>query len=307
MSYRAFLAELERDFPSPVYFFSAADPFLCREAIRAVKERIPVAERDFNLHVCDLSSQDEEKVSVEQVLSIARTVSFFGGRRFTIVTGNLQKLPKRENERLAHYAESPAENSVLLVFHCGVLSKGMKDLFRAFKPIPIDIRGSDVPQWVKQNLSARGVEISGEAVDYIISFVGNDLGLLSGEIEKISALGKKKITVDDIAPLVAGGRHYGIFDLVNALKAGDVERVFQIYASLRDTSDDYGLIGALNWQYARLHQSQEMNVRDEAYLRRVFQLLHEADLEIKSSGRSYPMELLFIRLLRLQRSYLPYG
>ena len=306
MSLQSFLNEVRKGLPSPVYLFSVSDPFLCREALGAVRTLVPVAERDFNLHIFDLLTQGEENTTLERVLEVANTASFFGGKRFTIMTGNLQKFLKDDLEKLAIYAAKPPQDSVLVIFHVGVLSKVAKEKFKAFKPVSIDMRDSEIPQWIKQNIKAKGIDISDDAVEYIISLVGYDPGLLSAEIEKISFAGQKKIDIDDISDIVAGGRQYGIFDLVNALREQDSDRVFRIYKSLKETSDDYGLIGALNWQYARFF-SEKMSQQGKAYLLNIFGLLHQADIEMKSSGRNFPVEYLLVKLLRLQRLHSPFG
>ena len=306
MSFQSFLNEIRKGFPSPVYLFSVSDQFLCRESLGAIRELVPVAERDFNLHVFDLVAQGEENVAFERILDVANTVSFFGGKRFTIITGNLQKLLKKDVERLKSYALKPPQDSVLVIFHQGVLSKEAREKFKEFKPVSIDIRESEIPQWVKQRVRAREIDISDEAVEYLISFVGNDLGLLSAEIDKISFVGQQRIDIDDISDIIAGGKQYGIFDLVNALRVRDADRVFRIYKSLKETSDDYSLIGALNWQYAHFTH-EKISQREKDYLLNVFELLHQADIEIKSSGRTFPMEYLLLRLLRLRGSRSPSG
>jgi DNA polymerase-3 subunit delta len=306
MSFRSFLNEIQKGCPSPVYLFSVSDPFLCREALEALRELVSVDERDFNFHVYDLLSQGEENVMLEHVLGVANTVSFFGGRRFTVVLGNLQKFLKKDIEKLKSYVSMPPQDSVLVIFHQGAMTKDAREKFKAFKPVSIDIRDSETPQWIKQRMRARGIDISDEAIEYLISLVGFDLGLLSAEIEKISFINQKRIGVEDISDIVAGGRQYGIFDLVNALQMQDADRVFRIYKSLKETSDDYGLIGALNWQYARFCNEKTIQ-QEREYLLKVFALLHQADIEIKSSGRNFPMEYLLVKLLRLQGLHSPSG
>lgn len=306
MSFQSFLNEIRKGFPSPVYLFSAADPFLCREALGALRELVPAAERDFNLHIFDLLAQGEDTVTLDRILDVANTVSFFGGKRFTAVTANVQKILKKDLEKLKGYALKPSPDSVLLIFHQGVLSKDAREKFKAFKPVSIDIRETEIPQWIKQRVRVRDIEISDEAVGYLISLVGNDLGLLSAEIEKISFIGQKRINTDDISDIVAAGRQYGVFDLVDALKVQDAGRVFRIYKALKETSDDYSLIGALNWQYARF-LDEKISLQEKEYLLNVFELLHQADMELKSSGRNFPMEYLLVRLLRLRGLRSPSG
>jgi DNA polymerase-3 subunit delta len=304
MSFKSFLNEIGKGLPAPVYLFYAPDPFLHREAVEAIRELVPLAERDFNLHVFDLSSPGDETPAFERVLDVANTASFFGGRRFTVLICNLQKLSKKDHEKLTAYVSTPASGSVFVIFHNGVFSKGAKEKFSGLKPVSIDIRESEIPYWITQRARMKGVEISDEASEYLISLVGPDPGLLSAEIEKFSFLGKERIDVDDISDIVAGGRLYGIFDIVNALRERDSERVFMIYKALRETAEDYGLIGALNWQYARGLRSESSSTERE-YLLKVFELLNKADIDIKSSGRNFPMEYLLVKLLRLQERRSP--
>lgn len=78
MSFQAFLKEVEKGLPSPVYLLQASDPFLHREAVETIKSLVPETERDFNLQIFDLSPSGEEGVTLGQILDVANTVSFFG-------------------------------------------------------------------------------------------------------------------------------------------------------------------------------------------------------------------------------------
>ncbi len=299
MSFQTFLKEIDKGLPAPVYLFYAQDTFLCREAIEAIRRLVPPTERDFNLHVFDLSMPGDEPMTFAQILDVANTVSFFGGRRFTLCIANPQKLLKKDQERLNSYISKPAPGSVFVLLHNGALSKEAREKFQALKPLSLDIRESEIPHWIKQRAKVKGLEISDEASDYLIGLIGPDLSLLSSEIEKISLLGKQAIDVDDILDIVTGGRLYSIFDLVDALREKDAEQVFAIYKTMRETAEDYSLIGALNWLYARKLHSRNSRAENE-YLLRVFELLNKADIDIKSSGRTFPMEYLLVKLLRLQ-------
>lgn len=302
MSYQTFINEIGKGLRSPVYFFYATDSFLHREAINEIKRLVPEEQRDFNFHLFDISFEDE-KQSVEEILNVARTGSFFGGRRFTILTGDLKKIVKKDFEKLNRYILSPSPDSVFILLHHGALKKELKEKLKTLKPVSLDIRESDIQLWVKQKAMMKGVEISDKASEYLIGITGTDLGLLASELEKISLLAEGKIQLEDIADIVAGGRSYGVFELVDALKGGNTEAVFRIYNALKGTAEDFSLIGALNWQYGRIRR--HMMDREEDYFSKVFRLLNEADIDIKSSGRTFPMELLLFKLLRLRKGRLP--
>jgi DNA polymerase III subunit delta len=299
MSYQGFLTEIAKGLPAPVYLLYTSDPFLQREALEVIKKLVPESDRDFNLHIFDTSSPDDTP-GVQQILDVTNTISFFGGRRYTILAGNLQKISKKDVEKINGYLSAPAQNSVFIMLHDGLMKKDAKEKFQVQKQISLDIRESEIPSWIKQRVRMKKLEISDEATDYLIGITGTDLGLLSSELEKISLIGKQRIEIPDIADIVAGGRTYSVFDLVNALNMKNAEKVFSIYNILKETADDYSLIGALNWQYTRsIHPG--MDKAENSYYRRVFELLNMADEDIKSSGRSYPLEYLLIKLLRLKK------
>ncbi|MEW6003418.1 MAG: DNA polymerase III subunit delta [Nitrospirota bacterium] len=297
MSFQTFLQVIEKGLPSPVYLLSAIDPFLQREAIEEIRKLIPDEERDFNLNIFDLSLLKEENLPFDRILDAANTVSFFGRRRFVIVTGNLEKLSKKEIEMLERYISNPAPNSVFLIIHCGLLKREIRQRFATLKPISLDMRETEIPGWLEQKTKIKGLELSDEVVDYLIGLTGSDLGLLSSEIEKIALFGKSNITISDLSDIIEGSRSYSVFDLVDALKMRDVERVFGIYKILKETTEAHSLIGALNWQYGRDSLSQSRPGKE--YLFKVFELLNDTDIDIKSSGRSFPVEYLLIKLLRL--------
>jgi DNA polymerase-3 subunit delta len=297
MSFQRLVDQIGKGLPFPVYLLYASDPFLHREALVLIKRFVPEEERDFNLHIFDLSLLKEEHQSFERILEVLHTVSFFGNRRVTVLTGNLQKMSKKDLLKLDEYISNPAPDSVFIMLHEGTVKKEMRERFKRSHAIALDMREGEVPYWIKQRAAMNGIEISHEAVDYLVGIIGPDLGLLSAEIEKIALLGQKRIEVHDISDIIEGGRLYSTFDLVGALRERDVEQVFKIYETLRDVTDDYGLIGALNWHYGRSMFSGSR--KDVTYSSQAFNLLHNADKDIKSSGRTFPMEYLLVKLLRL--------
>lgn len=297
MSYQAFLQEIEKGLLSPVYLLYASDSFLLREALGLIKSVVPEGERAFNLHIFDLSSP-EERFSLQQVIEVANMFPFFGKRRFSVLWADLQKLPEKDLKRLDAYVSNPAPHSVFVMLHEGELKKDMRERFRASKIVFLDIKESEIPSWIKHKARLRGLEITDDVADYLLGLTGPSLGLLSAEIDKVSLLGKKNVSIEDISDIIAGGRFYSPFELVDALRQKDAKRVFRIYKELKGTTEDYNLIGVLNWLYGRNLAFRAWQKREE-YFYRVFEILNKADIDIKSSGIDFPMEYLLIKLLRL--------
>src|SRR4030043_464570 len=109
---------------------------------------------------------------------------------------------------------------------------------------------------------------------------------------------RQRVSVDDVSEIVEGGGFYTPFDLVDALEAKNPEKVFRIYKVLKETTESYRLIGILNWLYGR-NLPVRSRTEGNKYLLKVFEILNKADIDIKSSGRDFPLEYLLVKLLRI--------
>jgi DNA polymerase III delta subunit len=290
MGIRDFLEHLERGFKAPSYVLYSADQYLLKESLLEVSNTIPEAERDFCFHTFDLDFPDEA-APVERIIDVLNTVPFLGGRQVVAVE-NSQKMNEEDIGRIAGYLGRPSPDSVLFLLNTGTLKKTHREKLKGARFIAVDIKERDLPFWVTEKAARKGIKLTSEAVEYLIGTIGPDAGLLSSEIEKLSLTGKEKPGKDDIAEIIRGIGDCDAFDLINALRAKDTEKVLKIYKTLSETQEPYGLLGALNWHYGRVADGLENRVE-------VFSLLNDADTMLKSSGGIYPLEHLLLRLLRL--------
>jgi len=296
MSYRNLLDEIKKRLPSLSYILTSSDRFLHAEATALIRDLVPSEERDFNFHSFDLLASDQDKASIDQILDVVNTVPFFAGRKYVLIE-NFQKAVKKDLKKLEIYLQRPSESSVLILLYEGSLKKDAKESLKGVKQIVLDIREGDMPAWIREKAKLKGLGLSDDAAGYLLATIGPDLGMLSTELEKLTLIGKPSIGRDDIAEVIEGKRTYGTFDLINAIRAKDTEKTFRVYSILRETEEPYGLLGALNWQYAQL-LGEKSSPREKDYLYQVFRLLNSADMGIKTGG-FYPFELLLVKLLRL--------
>jgi DNA polymerase III delta subunit len=290
MSIKTFLEEVKKGLGSPAYLLCAQDPYLLKEAAFSVKKTMPEHELDFLFHMFDMLP-GESTASVEHIKDVLNTVSMMGGRK-TVVMDNIQKLTESDIDKVAAYISSPSPDSVLILLNSGTLKKSPKEKLKKAKVIQLDIRERDLPFWVMEKAAGKGLKLTDRAVEYLIGTIGPDAGLLSSEIEKFALAGTDKIDVEDISRIIKGNGDYDAFDLVDALKSKRPEKVFSIYRALSETQEPYSILGALNWHYGRIRDRLKEKEK-------VFALLSEADLMIKSKGGAYPLEYLLVRLLKL--------
>jgi DNA polymerase III subunit delta len=296
MSYGNFLGEIKKGLPSNSYILVSSDPFLFSEAVSAIKGLIPPEERDFNLHLFDLSSTGENPVPFENIIDTLNTMPFFTGRKFVIIA-NFQKILKKDLLKLEQYLTRPSESSVMVLMNSGTSKKDTKDRLKGLKQIILDIKSNEIFSWLQEKADAKKIELPDSAAEYLVGTIGPDLGMLSSEIDKLSLLGKPKVEKKDIIEVIEGKRTYSAFDLVNAIKEKNTEKVLRIYKVLKETEEPYSLLGVLNWQYSQLLSGRNSS-QDKQYFHKIFSALNKADVSIKSSGSSYPMELLLVNLLK---------
>jgi len=299
MSFRNFTDEIKKGLPSPNYLLVSSDYFLHSEAVSLIKGLVPPGERDFNFHSFDLLSSEGDKLPLEHILDVLNTASFFSGRKF-VVLENIQKLLKKDLLKLESYLLKPSAGSVLILLNAGTLKKETKERLTGAKQVLLDIREKEMPAWLQERARLKGFEMSEANAAYLLGVVGPDLGMLSSELEKLMLTGSTKIEKKDIVEVVEGRRTYSTFALIDAIKARDTEKTFKIYGVLKETEEPYSLLGALNWQYGQFMASGNTSA-DRNYYYNVFNLMHKADVAIKSSGTYFPVELLLVKLLRLAK------
>ncbi|MCL5021852.1 MAG: DNA polymerase III subunit delta [Nitrospirae bacterium] len=293
MSIRHFIQELEKGLRAPVYFLYADDPYLLKEASLIGERTVPEGERDFSVTVFDLDGIDKVP-PFAQIVDVINTVPFMGRR--TVIIENIQELSRKDMGPLENYLSDPSPYALLILLHMGSPKAQFKDVIKKAKSVSLDIRPQELPLWIKEKARQKGFELTQDAVEYLLGITGADVGLLSAELEKFSFIGKSRLDTGDIRGVVKGNSDFDAFDLVNALRERNPEKVFKVARALQETQESYSLLGALNWHYSRLFSKERRG--DERY-RRVFELLSEADAGIKTSGGTFPLEYLLVKLLRI--------
>lgn len=117
-----------------------------------------------------------------------------------------------------------------------------------FEPLP----STKLHQWIKAETSRQGGEIEPAAITALLDRAGEDQWRLHNEIAKLVDHGSP-ITAEAVREMVEQGHNETIFDLVEAMTAGQINKALQIYRELltAKVSEMY-ILTMIQWQLRNL-------------------------------------------------------
>ncbi|HVV84149.1 MAG TPA: DNA polymerase III subunit delta [Kofleriaceae bacterium] len=214
----------------PVYIVSSEHPLLVDRALAAVRDAaVPASMRAWNYDVV------EGKVSASRLLTTCQTLPMMGAYRMVYVR-DLAPTAADELTALVPYLDAPSPSTVLfavtskldkrLKFYAAAGKKGFLHVLEA----PRQVEG-----WIRSEAADRGVRFAAGAVNRLADAVGNDLSRLALCIDQLALYaGGREVTADDVDDLVADTRERTVFELTDAIGAGELGRALVAVASLID-------------------------------------------------------------------------
>lgn len=236
----------------PVYFLFGDEEFLIDEAVqRIMAAAVDESTRSFNLDVlygAEATTIDiYERASAYPLMADRRVVIVREIDRTFAVRG------KPENTSpFVRYLHSPLPTTVLVMTAATseFMAKG-----KAKSPFDLlvdhttavhfkKIYDREIPSWLSSRVRSRGREITPEAVELFIGFVGGTLRVLNNEIEKLFTYveDRKKITADDVRAVVGASRVYNVFELQKAIGTRNQELSIEIADRMLESGESEQLI-----------------------------------------------------------------
>jgi DNA polymerase-3 subunit delta len=116
--------------------------------------------------------------------------------------------------------------------------------------------------WVRRATDRRGKAIAPEAVELLVLCVGEDLGSMDAELEKLSLYvgQRERIEAEDVGAIVSATAGPAPFALTNALAAGDAAAAVEaLVGTMTVRGEEFRVLGQIAWHLRRaLTWKQEM-------------------------------------------------
>lgn len=226
-----FADALERSEIAPIYALVSAEPLLVSRALSAIRAAVlDEATAAWNHDVFD-----GRGASGAQIRAAADTLPMMGDRRLVEVRG-AQQMAAAELAALLDYVASPNPRSTL-VLTATKADKRIK-LWAALSKAGY-LHELSAPRaigrWLEAEARSAGIAIDPGARRRLVDVVGKDVSRLSVALEMLSLYaGGEPISSEHIDDLIAHTRESTVFELTDAIAAGNQPRALEIIASLTD-------------------------------------------------------------------------
>lgn len=234
LSYRDALTEIRKAKFSPVYILMGEEPYYLDLIVKELEKRV-VAETDRDFNTFIYYGADAR---LDVVVASAQQYPMMSERQLVILK-EAQAMDKAKTslEKLEGYVSHPTKTTVFaLVFKGDNLNATSKLMKAASASGAVVVKSPKVPDWnldrvAKDYCQSRGYTIEPKAAAMLAEFIGNDLGTLFGEIEKLIITlpeGNKSLTAELIERNVGISKDYNNFELQRAIAHKDYAKAMRI-------------------------------------------------------------------------------
>ncbi len=259
-----------------IYIFHGEDEFSVREELNAVRERLD----EDGMLAGNISSLDGRTLKPGELIGVCATVPFLGTHRLVVVEGLLGRFEsgrsggrRREGRgsresiepwRALPPALTEMPESTTLVFVEGELSAG-NGLLKLMAPLAevrefVSLRQRVVPDWIRSRAAKQELSISPRAIALLAELVGNDLRMLSQELEKLAVYAEgRQIEEEDVRELVSSAREASVLAMVDAVVEGRSGQAVRLLEQMRDEGvASMAALGMITRQYRNLILAKEL-------------------------------------------------
>ncbi|MFC1607116.1 DNA polymerase III subunit delta [Candidatus Latescibacterota bacterium] len=188
------------------------------------------ATRDFNF-----DTLSAEGFSLDKLAELVITFPMMAERRVIVIRDYDKVHPETRKKAGKIIADTPETTFVIVEGEkATVTPKPPKEylLSESFRRI----YDNKLPTWIKERFKKRGKKVSDRAVAHIINNVGDNLGELDGEVEKVTtAVGDETVVDETVVERVVGSfKRHTVWAFCNAVGIGDFREAVNILENLME-------------------------------------------------------------------------
>ena len=252
---RQLLSFLKRNTLAPVYLASGDEPLQLMECVDIIRDH--ARGQDFAERLVFEVTSDFDW---DTLLAETATASLFSPKRIVELRLGDSSPGKEGGAVLTQYAEKPPADTILII-SAGKIDKKTQQtkwfsaLDRAGVVIQVwPLTPDELPEWIRQHLSARGKTIDPQALVLLAEQVEGNLLAASQEIDKLCLLtDNAMITAADVNNAVSDNARYEVFTLLEGAMTGDARRCVRMVEGLHNEGlEPLNIQATLLWELRRV-------------------------------------------------------
>ncbi len=217
-----------------LYVLYGEDDFSRQLALNEIKSTIG----DETALATNTTLLDAPQATIDQLQAVAGAMPFLAEKRLVIIQGLLGRFESRgksgrrkknagtsdrqgELQPLADYLLAVPESTIVVLVDGKINNKN--PLLNALsakakvKSFPL-LEKNRLDQWINSRVAERGGSLSQSAAGLLTSYVGSNLWVMAGEIDKLLLFAEgRRIEADDVKRVVSYVHEASVFDLVDAI------------------------------------------------------------------------------------------
>lgn len=227
MDHKLLLKEIRNKKFEKIYFLHGEEPYFIDVLTKAIQDNaLEESERDFNQSI--LYGKDAEVLSL---ISELKSYPMMAERRLVIIK---EAQYFKAIEQLESYLENPANSTIFVICYKYKTFDARKNLKNALKNGVVfkseKVKEYQLAEWIQQYIKTTGYELTSKACMLLIESLGNDLGRIVKELEKLAVLIEKGTIINEnhIEENIGISKDYNVFELTNAVANKDNLKALKI-------------------------------------------------------------------------------
>lgn len=237
------IEEIKSGIYYPFYLLMGNEPYFISQ-ISTLLENTVV---DDNSKSFDLSIFYGKETTIEQVLETAKRFPMISNKQLVIVRqaqymdGNL--------DLLIPYLNNPQLNTILVICYNNKRLDKRKKIYKLISEIGVivdtkPLYDNQTFDWIKTKSRGLNISINQKAILVLISFLGNNIGMINTELEKlrISVDLNTEITPELIEKHIGYSKDYNVFELQNSLGKRNLQHSYRIIKYMSSNKNKHPLV-----------------------------------------------------------------
>lgn len=224
----------------PCYLFFGEEEYLKAQAVRSLARAFLGTDQGG----AGLETLYGSETDGPQIVDRAQSLGMFAQRTLLVVR-EADALSVKSRAAVAGYLAAPNPDACLVLTTAKPDAKSA--LVRQFDPLAAvvnfkSLTETEAADWTRAESSRRGLHLSAAAAQLLVAQAGTDLGVVSGELDKLAVhgggAGGDAAGSDAVRALAGSNLQYGDYELADAVTRGQPRESLSIYQTMLSAGED---------------------------------------------------------------------